>query len=375
MHDRSRTQAEEASTRREPARQERGRPCHQRRGEFAHSVKGPRRCQPRASWGAEGRQGAGGEPQRIATQSYRPRRGAGEVEEVSMATAPLSSNEHMESELSMRLAAISKELKTDILAFIGPINTGIDDVFRRVIEGIQNKTKDISIILETHGGYIEVTERIVDLIRHHYTGEVSFVVPNFAMSAGTILALSGDHILMDYYSILGPIDPQIENRSGQTVPALGYLNKYQELVRKSQRGQLSTAELAYFIDKFDPGEMDSFEQARDLTVDLLKKWLVRYKFKNWTKTKTKNKKVTVRMRERRAEQIARQLSDTRMWRSHGRGLSMSVLQNDLNLVIVDFGKDQKLNSCIRDYYRLLQDYQRRRAHSIVFHVPGRYIGY
>jgi len=291
-----------------------------------------------------------------------------------MATAPLSSNEHMEIELSTRLAAISRELKADVLTFIGPLQTNIDDLLRRVVD-IPNKKRDIAIILETNGGYIEVTERIVDLLRHHYKGEVSFLIPNFAMSAGTILALSGDHIYMDYYSILGPIDPQIDNRAGQTVPALGYLNKYNELVRKSQRGKLSTAELAYFIEKFDPGEMDLFEQARDLTIDLLKKWLVRYKFKNWTKTKTRKRRVTSQMREKRAEQIARRLSDTRQWRSHGRGLSMAVLQNDLNLVVIDFGAEPKLNTCVRDYYRLLKDYQERRAHSIVFHVPGRHIGY
>jgi hypothetical protein len=292
-----------------------------------------------------------------------------------MAAPPLSSNEHMGIELSVRLEAIAGELKSGGLTFIGPLQTQIDDLLRRVVEDIPNKKPNIAIILETNGGYIEVTERIVDLLRHHYKGEVSFVVPNFAMSAGTILALSGDHILMDYYSILGPIDPQIENRSGQTVPALGYLNKYNELVRKSRRGQLSTAELAYFIEKFDPGEMDSFEQARDLTIDLLKRWLVRYKFKNWTRTRTRKLRVTPKMRERRAEQIARSLSDARQWRSHGRGLSMAVLQNDLNLIIVDFGAQPILNTCIRDYYRLLRDYQDRRGHSIVFHVPGRYIGY
>jgi hypothetical protein len=63
------------------------------------------------------------------------------------------------------------------------------------------------------------------------------------------------------------------------VPALGYLNKYNELIRKSYRGTLSTAELTFLVEKFDPAEMDLYEQARDLTIDLLKTWLVRYKFK------------------------------------------------------------------------------------------------
>jgi len=56
-----------------------------------------------------------------------------------MATAPLSSNEHMEIELSTRLAAISRELKADVLTFIGPLQTNIDDLLRRVVD-IPNKS-------------------------------------------------------------------------------------------------------------------------------------------------------------------------------------------------------------------------------------------
>jgi len=52
---------------------------------------------------------------------------------------------------------------------------------------------------------------------------VDFLIPSHAMSAGTILAMSGDAIHMDYYSVLGPIDPQVENQEGRLIPALGYL--------------------------------------------------------------------------------------------------------------------------------------------------------
>ena len=33
---------------------------------------------------------------------------------------------------------------------------------------------------------------------------------------------------------------------------------------------------------FDLAELRGYEQAMDFTIDLLKKWLVQYKFKNWT---------------------------------------------------------------------------------------------
>ena len=112
------------------------------------------------------------------------------------------------------------------------------------------------------------------------------MVPDYAMSAGTVLVMSGDEIWMDYFSTLGPIDPQLERRDGREgfIPALGYLEKYNDFVEKSRRGTLTSAEAAYFIQNFDAGDLYSYEQAKKLSIDLLKKWLARYKFKNWKRT-------------------------------------------------------------------------------------------
>jgi len=188
--------------------------------------------------------------------------------------------------------------------------------------------------------------------------------------------MSGDNIYMDYYSIMGPIDPQIRNREGTGfVPALGYLEKYDQLVKKSKRGGLSQAELAFFIQKFDPAELHRFEQARDHSVDLLKKWLVKYKFKNWTKTKTRGLRVTDRMRERRAAEIASKLNDTRKWRSHGRGLSMEVVEKELNLIVENFGAQRELNAKVRAYYRLLQDYLVGRNHFGALHSRQKFLSF
>lgn len=83
----------------------------------------------------------------------------------------------------------------------------LDDELRVVIEDIfDSNQKHLIVMLETNGGFMETVERMVSVMRTHYD-EVSFVIPNYAYSAGTILALSGDRIYMDYYSVLGPIDP------------------------------------------------------------------------------------------------------------------------------------------------------------------------
>ena len=77
-------------------------------------------------------------------------------------------------------------------------------------------------MLETNGGYMETAERLVSVMRSHYE-RVSFVIPNYAYSAGTILALSGDSIYLDYFSVLGPIDPQFTDTEGkQLLSGVGY---------------------------------------------------------------------------------------------------------------------------------------------------------
>ena len=271
---------------------------------------------------------------------------------------------YVESELNRRLRAIEAHLDADVMTCIHPIQQPMDDLIRDYVEDIKDRRERLLVILETNGGSIETAERIADTLRYHYPKEVSFLVPNYAMSAGTVLVMSGDTIYMDYYSVLGPIDPQVRNRDGVFVPALGYLDKYQELIKKSDKGKLSPAELAFLVQKFDPAQIHRFEQARDHSVDLLKKWLVQYKFKNWVETQTQKLTVTPKMREKRAAEIAQKLNDTKRWRSHGRGLSMDVINKDLNLMIENFGSDSELNKRVRSYYRLLKDHLSGNNHAI-----------
>lgn len=173
--------------------------------------------------------------------------------------------------------------------------------------------------------------------------------------------------------LLGPIDPQVQNPAGKGwVPALGYLAKYEELIEKSRNGDLTTAELAYLLQKFDPAELHKYEHAKELTISLLKEWLTKYKFKNWKRTKTRRIKVTMAMKKQRAEQIAHKLNDIKEWKSHSRGISMLVLRRKLKLEIEDFGKNKELSRCIRNYHRLLRDYMARIRSETVLHTHGSY---
>lgn len=283
-----------------------------------------------------------------------------------------TSNHYIEHELHQRLLQLESTMRSDVITIVAPMYAGIDDIVRTFIEEIDTgeteRSPDLSVVLETDGGSIEVVERIADVLRHHYAnGEINFIVPNRAMSAGTVLVMCGDNIYMDYYSVLGPVDPQVRSQtSGYFVPALGYLNKYEELVAKSHAGSLSAAEMAFLIEKFDPAELDSFEKARDLSTALLVDWLTKYKFKDWSKTETRGVTVTDDMKAERAEEIGTKLNSTDRWKSHSRGISMGVLQRDFNLVVEDYGADPTKNEAIGKYHRLLQDYMQRRGKDIVF---------
>ena len=288
---------------------------------------------------------------------------------------PSTANDFIEQQLDQRIAAIENSFEADALAVHGPLYLGLDDLLRKAVE-TKCKEKPIRrkavVVLTTAGGYIEVVHRMVDTFRHNY-GTVEFIVPNYAYSAGTIFAMSGDAIHMDYYSRLGPIDPQVENPDrSRMVPALGYLERYQDLIAKANAGSINMAEMNILVNGFDQAELYQYDQQRELSITLLKEWLCKYKFKDWKKTRTEKKSVTKAMKEARAEAIAQELSNTERWHSHGYGISMEVLEKDLNLQIDDFGSVPSTSDQIRGYQELLSDYMGRRRIGGIIHFKGTY---
>lgn len=265
-------------------------------------------------------------------------------------------DDHIKGQLAQGLANIGQKLDADVVTIISPIIPGLEHRLRQAIESLSERKNTLAVILDTPGGVVEVVERMVTLLRSVYE-EVIVIVPDRAMSAGTILALSADRIMMDHLSCLGPIDPQIE-REGKLVPALSYLNQFERLNEKAQNGHLSTAEYA-LLNKLDLGELYQFDQARELSIDLLIKWLTEYKFKNWETTETTAKGVTDMMKIKRAREIAALLNDPEKWHSHGRAIDAKTLREEVNLKIDSFEEDTILYVAIREYFELLRDYMHR----------------
>lgn len=184
--------------------------------------------------------------------------------------------------LNSKLAELETYLNADVIVYYGEIFDSVEIQMKKIVEELQSEKEPHSIcyiILTTPGGSLNPVNRMVTILRHFYT-EVNFIVPNYAYSAGTIFCMSGDNILMNYFSALGPVDPQVQNKDGKLVAALGYLDKINDLLIKAQNNTISQAEFLILKD-FDLAELRAYEQAKELAVDLIMKWLVKYKFKDW----------------------------------------------------------------------------------------------
>src|SRR5882672_719207 len=79
-----------------------------------------------------------------------------------------------------------------------------------VLRAIQMTDDDVplDIVLHTPGGLVLAAVQIAHAIRSH-KGKVTVLVPHYAMSGGTLIALAANEIIMCRHSVLGPIDPQI----------------------------------------------------------------------------------------------------------------------------------------------------------------------
>lgn len=295
---------------------------------------------------------------------------------MARASPPQNANEFIERALDERATALIQAFDGDVLGLNSPLVYPLDDVVRDIVEGMgqtqrRRKRGKLVVVLTTNGGYIEVVQRIVETLRYHYR-VVDFVVPNYALSAGTVLAMSGDAIHMNYFSRLGPVDPQVHSSTGQQVSALGYLIQWERLLEKAKAGTLTAAEASLMMTRFDPGDLYQYEQARELSVELLKEWLVRYKFKNWRATETRKISVTREMKTDRADEIGRALNNPDRWHSHSSGISMEVLRRRLKLQIDDYDEEEGATNRIRVNV-LMDDYMGRRAQVGALHTVGRYV--
>lgn len=116
--------------------------------------------------------------------------------------------------------------RQETMSFLGfPIMRYIDiNDSEEVLRAIHMTDKDmpIDLVVHTPGGLAIAATQIARALSRH-KGKVTVFVPHYAMSGGTLIALSADEIVMCEHAVLGPLDPQI----GQ-MPAVSILNVIQK---------------------------------------------------------------------------------------------------------------------------------------------------
>lgn len=210
--------------------------------------------------------------------------------------------------------------------------------------------RGLDVILETQGGKAEAAEDIVKQIRHRFKS-VGFIIPGRAKSAGTIMVMSGDEILMEPASALGPIDAQM-SWAGKTFSADAFLTGLDNIKKEVAEDGLNRAFIP-ILQNISPGEIEACRNAQNFSRKLVSEWLIKYKFSQWTKHSSTGEPVTSKERSERAIAVAEALCNHNKWLTHGRSLKIDDLRQ-MGLEIVDYAQQDELCDAIRRYYALLR---------------------
>ncbi len=111
--------------------------------------------------------------------------------------------------------------RQETVGFFGlPISRFIDiDDSEAILRAIHMTDDDVPIdlIIHTPGGLVLAAGQIARAIKRH-RAKTTVIVPHYAMSGGTLIALAADEIIMNPDAVLGPVDPQL-GMGGSVVPA------------------------------------------------------------------------------------------------------------------------------------------------------------
>jgi len=230
-----------------------------------------------------------------------------------------------------------------------------DDLpFMEMIDTVPENVKELDIIVVTGGGSAQQVSKFVDKLRPRFD-KVSFIIPSMAMSAGTIFVMSGNEIIMNKSSYIGPIDPQVPNKQGRYVPAQS-INSLIDDIRKKGEENIKNGLKPNWTDmqilsNIDPKDIGSAIGASEYSIKLVTTYLYNYKFEDWKKH-SDGSDVSDKEREDKAKDIAKMLCNHSIWKSHGHGITREVAHDECMLRITkteDLGIDEE----IRKFWALI----------------------
>jgi len=175
--------------------------------------------------------------------------------------------------------------------------------FMTVIHGL-DRSKGLDLILHTPGGETAATESLVQYLRAMFGTDIRAIVPQIALSAGTMIACAAKEIVMGKHSSLGPIDPQLNG-----VPAHGIVEEFRRAYSEIKADQLKAAVWQPIIAKYHPTLIGECEKAIQWSHEMTEAWLKTGMFVDDDQADAKIAKILA------------ELADHALTKSHSRHLS------------------------------------------------------
>jgi len=114
----------------------------------------------------------------------------------------------------------------------------------------------LDLVLHTPGGSISAAVSLVHYIRQKFGTNVRAIVPQMAMSAGTMLACSCKEIIMARHSQIGPTDPHLHG-----IPAAGVVKEFRRACREVKKDGSKIPVWQSIIGQYRPTFLSQCENA------------------------------------------------------------------------------------------------------------------
>lgn len=169
------------------------------------------------------------------------------------------------------------------------LNLSIDDndknALMQAVHGL-DKSKGLDLILHTPGGNTAATESIVNYLRAIFGNDIRAFIPQIAMSAGTMIALSCKEIIMGKQSNIGPIDPQFGGMS-----CAGVIEEFDNAVKSIKVDSASAPLWQVIISKYHPTFLGDCQKAITWSNTMVQEWLLTNMLSNHADPKADAQKI------------------------------------------------------------------------------------
>lgn len=204
----------------------------------------------------------------------------------------------------------------------------------------------LTLMLHTPGGSPNAAETIVNYLRSKFD-DIEVIIPAYAMSAGTMISLNADRIVLGRQSQMGPIDPQMITPFGM-VSAQAVVDQFEKAKEDIARDQTLTHVWAPILPSLGPSLLLEAQNALSYGERMVSEWLDSWMLKGASPKDTQEETKYDTL----GQQVAAHFSDTSVHGSHGRRIDRDEAR-DCGLVVEDLEPSQELQDAVLRTYHLM----------------------